>query len=135
MVIYLKYLSSGRGHGIRMSKAGPSRKPSKWIKGMAVDDDDMEDFLITKKSRFSVPVSDSRMKEITKGYVPQNTKKNTAWGVNVFVEWIAARNKDGEERCPEDILERANPGNLNHWLCRFVTEVRKKDGSAISTTF
>lgn len=52
--------------------------------------------------------------------------------MNVFVEWIAARNQDvpvGEERCPEDLLEHADPVNLNHWLCRFVTEVRKKDGS------
>lgn len=61
---------------MRMSKAGLSRKLSKWIKGKAVDD--QEDFVITKKSRFSVPVSDGRMKEIAKGCVPFNTKKNTA---------------------------------------------------------
>ena len=56
-------------------------------------DDDMEDFKMPKKkSRFSAPVSDDRMQEITKGSVPLNTKKNTAWGVNVFLEWCAVRN-------------------------------------------
>lgn len=75
-----------------MSKAGPSRKPSKQIKGMAVNDDDQEDFVITKKSRFSVPVSDGRMKEIAKAMFHLTLKrtKNTAWGMNVFIEWIAA---------------------------------------------
>ena len=33
-------------------------------------DDDMEDFKMPKKSRFSAPVSDDRMQEITKGSVP-----------------------------------------------------------------
>ena len=55
--------------------------------------DDMEDFKMpNKKSRFSAPVSDDRMREIAKGSVPLNTKKNTAWAVNVFLEWCAARN-------------------------------------------
>ena len=40
-----------------------------------------------KKARFSKPTSDDHRKEITKGFVPKNTQKNTVWGVNVFLEW------------------------------------------------
>ena len=86
-------------------------------------DDDMEDFKMPKnKSRFSASVSDDRMREIAKGSVPLNTNKNTAWAVNIFLEWCAARNNlpDVQETYPED-LERADPGELNHWLCKFVT--------------
>ena len=52
-----------------------------------VESDYMEDFELSmkKKSRFSKPTSDDRMKEISKGYVSKNTQKNTAWGVNVHV--------------------------------------------------
>ena len=33
-----------------------------------------------------------------------------------------------DQRCPEDLLERPDEGKLNHWLSRFVAEVRNKKG-------
>ena len=33
-----------------------------------------------------------------------------------------------DQRCPEDLLERPDKGKLNHWLSRFVAEVRNKKG-------
>ena len=32
------------------------------------------------------------MADITKGYVPPNTAKNTTWALRVFEEWRTARN-------------------------------------------
>ena len=114
------------------TKAPRQRQTKREMPEIDYADDDMEDFKMPKKkSGFSAPVSDDRMREIAKGSVLLNTKKNTAWTVNVFLEWCAARNNlpDVQETCPEDLLERADPGELNHWLCKFVTKVRKKDGS------
>ena len=46
-----------------------------------------------KKSTFSAPVSDDRMREITKGSVPvAEHKEEHCMGVNIFLEWCAARN-------------------------------------------
>ena len=97
------------------------------------NDPEMEDFQPPKKKpRFKIPVTDQQMEEINKGYVPRNTQKNTAWGLNVFLEWKAQRNKDllvGEEGCPDDLIDNPDPAKLNHWLCKFATEVQKRDGT------
>ena len=80
-------------------------------------------------SRFKTPTTDDEMAVISQGYVPRNTQKNTEWAVRVFLEWRAARNKsDPSNHCPEDLLQKPDVQKLNYWLCRFVTEVRKKDG-------
>ena len=51
-------------------------------------DREMEDFQPPKKKpRFKTPATDQQMEEIKKGYVPQNTQKNTA---------TAARTSDDE---------------------------------------
>ena len=58
--------------------------------------------------------------------------ENTAWGYNVFLEWKAQQNEDipaGEETCPDDLPDNPAPAKVNHWLCLFVTKVRKKDGT------
>ena len=82
-----------------------------------------------KSKRFKPPTSESEMMEITKGFVPENTKKSTTWATRVFKEWVLERNVSAEEQCPVDLVQKPDPKLLNFWLCRFVTEVRKKDGS------
>ena len=85
--------------------------------------------LSLNRSRFKEPTSSTDMHEISKGYVPENTAKSTAWGVKVFQDWRAERNvKDRSENCPPDLLETADPMKLNFWLSRFVTEIRKQNG-------
>ena len=79
--------------------------------------------------RFQNPTSDEAMKTITKGYVPPNTQKNTSWAMTVFNEWRLARNsKCMTEKCPENLFEEPEIGELNRWVSRFITEVRRKDG-------
>lgn len=43
--------------------------------------------------------------EITKGYVPLNTAKNTTWAMRVFKEWRCAQNKKctGDEVCGANV--------------------------------
>lgn len=103
------------------------------------DDPDLHDFLPPRKkaknatspagARFKVPTTDDEMAVIGKGYVPQNTQKNTAWAVRVFFEWRTERNKIASgDHCPEDLIDKPDVHKLNYWLLRFVTEVRKQDG-------
>ena len=80
------------------------------------------------KPRFE-RVDEEEMSTICKGYVPPNTAKSTRWSVGVFDAWKTSRNSDaGEARCPDDLLERADPTELSFWLARFVAEVRRSDG-------
>ena len=48
----------------------------------------------------------------------------------MFSSWISERNQHfSEESCPEDLLLQDDPVILNKWLCLFIMEVRKADGS------
>ena len=102
-------------------------------------DPDLRDFQLPLKKvkssttppegRFKVPTRNEEMVVISKGYVPCNTQKNTDWAMRVFTEWRAEWNlRDPGNYCLEDLVEKPDVGKLNYWLCRFVTEVRKKDG-------
>ena len=94
----------------------------------------MDYFKSLKKSkrvkRFGSPTSKSRMAEITKGFIPFNTKKSTDWSTHVWHDWVSERNGTNEEKCTADLLENPKSSELNYWLCTFVAEVRKKDGTA-----
>ena len=63
----------------------------------------------TGQQHFGTLKSNTEMIEICKGFVPDNTKKNTEWAIRVFSEWRSYRNKAttvAEEMCPVDWLER-----------------------------
>lgn len=82
-------------------------------------------------SRFKAPTDNEEMATISKGFVPPNTKKNTAWAVNVFEEWRVARKEAtcDSEHCPEDLLSNPTAEALNRWIPKFIVEARKVDGS------
>ena len=66
---------------------------------------------------------------LSKGYVPQNTEKNTQWAIRVFEQWQEARCVRGNP-VPDKLLQAPyDIGALSHWLSLFVSEVRKADGS------
>ena len=95
------------------------------------------DFISPKKRKHSDVASSSkrflRMSEkelvnISKPFVPGNTKKNTDWALTVFREWQSASNatvSEGERQCHSDILEKAYVEELNYWLSLFVGEIRE----------
>ena len=43
---------------------------------------------VATKKRFGSPLKDNEMKTVMKGHVPLNTKKNTLWALNCFLEWM-----------------------------------------------
>ena len=81
-----------------------------------------------KKTSFKHPVKEEKILELSKGFVPANTKKNTTWAYKVFSDWPTEINNNAEEQCPEDLLNNPNVFKLNYWLTRFVAEVRRQDG-------
>lgn len=104
---------------------------------MANSNCDIDDFKSPKKKkrqkkgkndRFGDTTTDAELSELTKGYVPANTKRSTNWAVSVFSEW-RANTDNTDEACPTDLLERALPADLNKWIPRFVNEVRRQDGN------
>ena len=82
------------------------------------------------KKRFDFDIKDEDFEEYTRGYVPQNTTEDTQKCIRLFQEWRCQRNLHfPEDEIPEDILQTKDKRRLCHWLCKFSTEVRKKDGS------
>ena len=70
---------------------------------------------------------------LSKGCVPKNTVKSNEGAQRVVYNWIAERNgrtSDNAPKCPRDLLENGTSGELNYWLSRFVTEVKKQNGDA-----
>jgi hypothetical protein len=83
-----------------------------------------------KSKRFAF-VSEGRMSEISKGYVPTNTAKQTSWAIRIFNDWRSERNSavtDESDMCPNDLFEVADGQKINFWLSRFVAEVKNAKG-------
>ena len=58
-----------------------------------------------------------------------NTEKNTEWVVCNFEAWRKARNKKFEEQCSSNILSSTDMKELCDWLCKYIAEIRKTDGT------
>jgi hypothetical protein len=98
--------------------------------------DSVDDFVTSRKkpkpNRFQVPTDEEDIKEISKGFVPENTKKNTMWACRAYEEWRLQRNKvtgDEAEKCPDDLISNPSIDSLNRWIPRFIVEARKVDGT------
>ena len=58
---------------------------------------------LAERNRFGSPTSDQKA---AKGMVPNNTRFNTNWAVNIFFAWMKERNaKNSDNTVPEDLLE------------------------------
>uniref|UniRef100_A0A1X7TLL5 ZMYM2-like/QRICH1 C-terminal domain-containing protein n=1 Tax=Amphimedon queenslandica TaxID=400682 RepID=A0A1X7TLL5_AMPQE len=108
-------------------------------KGQIEEDKMAEDMPVPKKRRVSLSAPKSRfvykseeeMDAIKKGFVPPNTEKNTKWAQKCFIEWLNERNSrqhQDELKCPVDILEKADPDDINQWFPLFIAEARRADG-------
>ena len=81
------------------------------------------------KHCFADPKKSSEIANLTKGYIPPNTVKNTSWALKVFLEWLCAQSESvSNQKCPEDLFEKPETASLNYWIPRFVAEARKQDG-------
>lgn len=80
-----------------------------------------------KKTRFKHPVKEEKILELSKAFVPANTRKIPRERTK-FSDWLTERNNNAKEQCSEDLLNNSNVFKLNYWLTRFVAEVRRQDG-------
>ena len=82
-------------------------------------------------SRFAAPKTNEDVDTAVATRVPKNTQTDTKYCVELWRKWSAFRNSIVDlEKVPEDIEAIAsNVDHLQYWLCCFVLEVRKKDGS------
>lgn len=79
-------------------------------------------------SRFK-NVSESDYRNTEKARISPNTVKATNLSVNVWTAWSEHRRRINVYNSPPHIFILAtNPWDFNRWLCRFVLEVRRKDG-------
>ena len=85
-----------------------------------------------KQSRFAIMSNLDQLNVSKKALTTKNTEKSTTWALRAFNAWIQERNaviESESEKCPVDILATSDNKQLCHWLCVFVTKVRKSDGS------
>ena len=81
----------------------------------------------TAKQRFSNPVTEEDILKNIVGSIPASTTKTTEWSVKTWQEWAENR----QVKCPTQVvpdLETITNEQLNHWLSRFVMEVRNQQG-------
>ena len=59
----------------------------------------------------------------------ENTARSTEWACRNFDSWRMVRNDKHSEKCPDYILESADRAVLCEWLCKYISETRKADGT------
>ena len=101
--------------------------PPGWANGEPETVLPMDEQTLAPSSHFAPPMSESEVQQARVSAVPKETQKDTAWCIKVWNEWKEARNISSEEKIPTDICN-LSPQQLQHFLSRFVLEVRKKDG-------
>ena len=85
---------------------------------------------VAKTSRFSFDLDDDDFEQLSRGFVPENTAADTQKYLKLFQDWVEERNsRFPEHKVLENILLSDDLRELCKWLCRFCTEIRKKDGS------
>ena len=78
-------------------------------------------------SRFTQPKTDKLVQTQWLEGIPKSTLHDTRYCVNLWEQWRTNQCKiTGEQIGTIDSLSNQN---LNHWLTRFILEVRKQDGS------
>ena len=88
--------------------------------------------LSLNKPRFAEPLGEVDMNTLCQPFVPNNTRKQTDWAMNVFESWRSTRNG---ENCPAHLLtKQCTVKELSDWLCRFVVEARRSDGKPYPST-
>ena len=103
--------------------------PSKHPRDESESDSDFKGMPKFKAQRrfASVPTADVTASK--EPIVVKNTEKATAWAVGVFTSWIKEQNERSEEKCPVEVLCSGDDAVLCHWLCVFVKEARRVDGT------
>ncbi|XP_005994024.1 uncharacterized protein LOC102346282 [Latimeria chalumnae] len=131
---------AGHADSTKPSKAFSPADVSTEGPDLSLKEEDKDDVPIVLAERHaSRHVSSAGPHEAQRARMSTNTQKQTSWGTRVFEEWRRARNtaamREGSSSAALFALvppfsAGMSEHELNFWLCRFVTEVRRKDGTA-----
>ena len=80
-------------------------------------------------NRFTKPVEATVLEEAAKGVVPLKTEQSTRWAVANFNSWALSRSSSSADAVPSDILKSHDAELICRWICAFMFETRKTDGS------
>jgi len=86
---------------------------------------------IEQKHVYSSPKSQAAFEEAAELGIPEKTRQLTKWAVGVWEAWAKSRNRRLllEEKPFNCSFEKLSVQEMNFWLCRFVLEVRQRDGN------
>ena len=79
------------------------------------------------ETRFRKPISDADIASAQESSVPKATEKQTEWSIKLWKSWSSNRKSLGAE-FPDRPPHLLSLEALNQWLCKFILEVRRKDG-------
>ena len=80
-------------------------------------------------SRFAQPRTDKQIQTQQLEGIPKSTLHDTRYCVNLWEQWRTNWCKITGEREHFVSIDSLSDQSLNHWLTRFILEVRKQDGS------
>ena len=81
-------------------------------------------------NRFAVPIDEQTLQEATEGLKPANTEISTRWAVKNYTAWAESRSRSvPDDPVPDGLLQCHDHVKVCKYLCLFVLETRKEDGS------
>lgn len=81
-------------------------------------------------TRYAPPKTDQEVIDARQRAVPKKTQEDTKYCYKLFYEWSIARQKATGETIGK--LCEMSDSEIQHWMTRFILEVRKKDGKEYS---
>ena len=83
-----------------------------------------------RSTRFAKPVVSPEREKAAKGVVPANTEASTQWALRNYNAWALNRSfMAADKAVPADLLWSHDADLVCKWLCCYVMETRKTDGS------
>ena len=82
--------------------------------------------LLASSTRYAPPKTEREIQDAIQSTVPQKTRDHTKYCYKVFYEWSVSRQEATGEAI--GMICDMTDGEIEHWMTRFVLEVRKKDG-------
>ena len=80
--------------------------------------------------RFNFNVTLEELDSFKEGICPENTAKSIEWALRNFETWRNARNdRHPEDLCASDLFTTGSCEEICEWLCKFISETRKADGT------
>ena len=81
-------------------------------------------------SRFTEPLDKQAIAQVKGGLKPRNTEICTQWAVTNFKQWAKQRSEAvPNDPVPDDLLQCHDHERIVKYLCLYVLETRKEDGS------